>query len=265
MTILGAIGESLPKAVFTLAPTTNREHVIEFFRKLRSTVDPNPMLARSKQQKLVVVLDNHRAHYGPDVEQLAKQLNMELLFLPPYSPELNSIESLWSIVKGKIKLRLISSSHKTLTQQDFEAIMQSCLDQITPAQQKQAARYNNREFIHRMITEYLSPPVRSEEEALRSVNQLRNQQRRLNARIRPPAPLEEAKQGAGGRGRGRGRGGGRGRSRGDVQVEGNDDDEDDADADADDDDDDDDDGDGDGDGDGEVMVMMMMMMMMDDG
>ena len=69
--------------------------------------------------------------------------------MPPYSPELNSIESLWSVVKGKIKTRLISSSHMTLTQQEFEQIMLDCLDQITPAQQKQAGRYNNREYIHR--------------------------------------------------------------------------------------------------------------------
>ena len=118
----------MPKAVFTLAHTTNREHVMEFFKKLRSTVNPNPMLAKSKQQKLVVVLDNHRAHCVSEVEQLASQLKIELLFMPPYSPELNSIESLWSVVKGRIKSRLISSSHLTLTQQDFEKIIQECLD-----------------------------------------------------------------------------------------------------------------------------------------
>ena len=49
-----------------------------------------------KQAKLVIVLDNTRAHASEEVTRLAGQLNMELMFLPPYCPELNSIESLWS-------------------------------------------------------------------------------------------------------------------------------------------------------------------------
>lgn len=69
---------------------------MEFFKKLRSVVTPNPMTPKNKQAKLVIVLDNHRAHASEEVTRLAGQLNMELMFLPPYCPELNSIESLWS-------------------------------------------------------------------------------------------------------------------------------------------------------------------------
>ena len=72
VTILGAIGEYLPKAVFTLAPTTNKEHVVAFFKKLRSVVTPNPMTPKKQQQKLVVVLDNHRAHCSTEVTTIAK-------------------------------------------------------------------------------------------------------------------------------------------------------------------------------------------------
>ena len=37
---------------------------------------------------------------------LARNLNFELLFLPPYTPQLNPIESLWSVLKGKLKKKL---------------------------------------------------------------------------------------------------------------------------------------------------------------
>jgi len=133
VTVFGAIGECLPKAVFTLAPTTNREHVMEFLKKLRSVMTPNPMAPKNKKDRLVVVLDNHRAHVSEEVVGLARQLNMELLFLPPYCPELNSIESLWSIVKGSIKTTLTDYSYKTISQEKFESIIFDCLNEVTPA------------------------------------------------------------------------------------------------------------------------------------
>ena len=35
VTVLGAIGESLPKGVFSLARSTNKEVVMDFLKKLR--------------------------------------------------------------------------------------------------------------------------------------------------------------------------------------------------------------------------------------
>jgi len=89
VTIFGAIGEHLPKAVFSLADTTNTEHTLAFLQKLRDVVGDNPMHQRGRKSgktRMVLVLDNHRAHIGEEVAQMAHQLNMELLFLPPYSP-----------------------------------------------------------------------------------------------------------------------------------------------------------------------------------
>jgi len=48
VTVLGAIGECLPKAVFTIATTTNREFVMDFLRKLRQVVTPNPMTPKAQ-------------------------------------------------------------------------------------------------------------------------------------------------------------------------------------------------------------------------
>ena len=65
---------------------------------------------------MFVVLDNHTSHHTKQVTEMAKNLNFELLFLPPYSPELNSIEALWGIVKRMVKKTLIENRLVTLTQ-----------------------------------------------------------------------------------------------------------------------------------------------------
>jgi transposase len=45
------------------------------------------------------VLDNARYQKGQLVQALADTLHIELLYLPPYSPNLNRIERLWKFVK----------------------------------------------------------------------------------------------------------------------------------------------------------------------
>jgi transposase len=50
---------------------------------------------------ITFVLDNARYQKCALVTTLAKLLNIELLYLPPYSPNLNLIERLWKFVKKK--------------------------------------------------------------------------------------------------------------------------------------------------------------------
>ena len=44
----------------------------------------------------VVVIDNATFHKGGRIEQLIQQAGCKLLYLPPYSPDLNKIERCWS-------------------------------------------------------------------------------------------------------------------------------------------------------------------------
>jgi len=47
----------------------------------------------------VVVMDNVRFHQVTGVEELIKSKGARVVYLPPYSPELNPIEEMWSKIK----------------------------------------------------------------------------------------------------------------------------------------------------------------------
>jgi transposase len=52
-------------------------------------------------EKVTLVMDNARYQRNSKVQELAEHLGIELLYLPPYSPNLNLIERLWKLVKRK--------------------------------------------------------------------------------------------------------------------------------------------------------------------
>ena len=47
----------------------------------------------------IVVLDNLGSHKGAEVRQIIEAAGAKLWFLPPYSPDFNPIEKMWSKVK----------------------------------------------------------------------------------------------------------------------------------------------------------------------
>lgn len=51
----------------------------------------------------VVVLDNLGAHRMADVQRAIEAAGASVLFLPPYSPDLNPIELAWSKVKALVR------------------------------------------------------------------------------------------------------------------------------------------------------------------
>ena len=107
-------------------------------------------------------MDNHPSHHTKDVTELAKNLNFVFMFLPPYSPELNSIEALWGIVKRKVKKYLVEFKLVTLTQNHFETILQECLDSVSMEVQQAVAQYNNRGFVHKCLEKMLAENIPAE-------------------------------------------------------------------------------------------------------
>lgn len=52
-------------------------------------------------KKLIMVLDNARAHHSKDLKPFldANKDRLELVFLPPYSPDLNPMEWFWKFLR----------------------------------------------------------------------------------------------------------------------------------------------------------------------
>lgn len=59
-------------------------------------------------KKIHVVLDNARYQKCEAVTTLAHDLKIDLVYLPPYSPNLNLIERLWKFTKGKLRVKYYS-------------------------------------------------------------------------------------------------------------------------------------------------------------
>jgi len=73
-----------------------------------------------------VVMDNLSSHKVDGVRQHIEKWGAELLYLPPYSPDLNPIEKAWS--KFKQRLRSAKASSKEALDQAITEL----LPQITP-------------------------------------------------------------------------------------------------------------------------------------
>jgi transposase len=61
------------------------------------------VLAPSLRPGQVVVMDNLTAHKGERVRELVQSRGCALLYLPPYSPDLNPIEEAFSKMKGILR------------------------------------------------------------------------------------------------------------------------------------------------------------------
>jgi len=81
---------------------------------------------------ITLVLDNARYQKCALVEELAKQLGIDLLYLPSYSPNLNLIERVWKFVKAE---RLRSTYYANYD--GFTTAIQQCLDDL-PTKHKDA-------------------------------------------------------------------------------------------------------------------------------
>lgn len=75
---------------------SKKEDVCRFPEKIRKA---NP------QKRIVAMPDNFNSHKADDTLAKAEKLNIRLVFLPPYSPDLNPIEYIWKSIK-----RVISSA-----------------------------------------------------------------------------------------------------------------------------------------------------------
>lgn len=70
--------------------TIGGEEVIDFFRELET---------QSTASKIYIIADNGRAYKNKLVQEYLKTSKIEMVHLPPYSPNLNAIERLWKVMR----------------------------------------------------------------------------------------------------------------------------------------------------------------------
>jgi transposase len=88
-----------------------------------------------------IVLDNARYQKCTLVQEFAKSLNIELLYLPSYSPNLNLIERIWKFIKKKC---LYSKYYP-----DFDSFIQSissCINKTNEEYKKELDSFLSLKF-----------------------------------------------------------------------------------------------------------------------
>lgn len=77
--------------------------------------------------KQVVIMDNASFHKSQDSQRLIEQVGCKVLYLPPYSPDLNPIEIFWANFKKLIQANL--RKFKTLAEaiDDSFSTVEECM------------------------------------------------------------------------------------------------------------------------------------------
>lgn len=91
------VGES----VQDFLPRSDQTAIAEFFAAIRA--------ANPDYRAIMVILDNFSSHHSAEVKQAAENNAIELVFLPPYAPDLNPIEFIRKTLKRVISVSFISS------------------------------------------------------------------------------------------------------------------------------------------------------------
>ena len=124
--MLGAIN-ALTLELVTVTNDTyiNAESVCELLGKIAALALEIP---------ITLVMDNAKYQHCVAVIEHAASLGIDLLFLPPYSPNLNLIERLWKFVKKKC---LYSKYYDKFPA--FKAAISDCLDKLGTEYKKELA------------------------------------------------------------------------------------------------------------------------------
>lgn len=116
VTLLGALSLQGVEALMTVNGATDGEIFLAFVREV---------LAPTLHEGDVVVWGNLGARRAAAVREAVEAKGAKLLFLPPYSPDYNSIERCWS------KLKTFLRAAKARTREALEAAIKQALVTVT--------------------------------------------------------------------------------------------------------------------------------------
>ena len=74
----------------------------------------------------MLVMDNASFHRSERIQQMCDAAGVKLLYLPPYSPDLNPVEEYFAELKAFVKKNW--SQYEKNPDQDFSEFLQWCMD-----------------------------------------------------------------------------------------------------------------------------------------
>lgn len=83
------------------SPKSKKEDFKIFLEKLR--------LKYESEITIVAISDNAKIHKAQIIKEYCSQNKIILVYLPPYSPQLNPIETLWRLLKKKLASRVFKT------------------------------------------------------------------------------------------------------------------------------------------------------------
>ena len=92
--INGAIELNTLSVVSRSCDRVNGSSMCDLLRAIR--------LRHQKARRICLILDNAPYNRSFRVKDLAKELGIKIMYLPPYSPNLNPIERLWKFMKREV-------------------------------------------------------------------------------------------------------------------------------------------------------------------
>jgi transposase len=99
-------------SVIDFKPNSKKDSVCDFLKTVwEANIGKN----------IIMILDNFQSHKAKVVRQFAENHGIYLIYLPPYSPDLNPIEFIWKSIKREISCEFICDvDHmKRLIQENF--------------------------------------------------------------------------------------------------------------------------------------------------
>jgi putative transposase len=81
----------------------------EHSRKEDVTAFLEKIILENPEGRILIILDNFKSHHALKVAEKALELGIDLIFLPPYSPDLNPIEFIWKSIKRIILKSFLDS------------------------------------------------------------------------------------------------------------------------------------------------------------
>ena len=117
LNINGVVDVATLKTVVRFDDTINTDSTINLFKQIERK--------HRKAKTIYIIADNARYYHSVAVKEYLEGRRIRMIFLPPYSPNLNLIERLWKYFR-----KIVMNNHYYPTLQEFTRAAESFFDNI---------------------------------------------------------------------------------------------------------------------------------------